>query len=321
MNRLIGLSFVSVLAAAPAANILKNPGFEDGLFCYSNWVWSATGKDFAGDFAFALSSDAHSGKRSLEMSCTGPDCKRASVFTHAIPTPPSQSYRLRVWAKCPRGTAARTNAVLTLEDSPGVNLQCTGKWEENELSFKVGPGAPPFKLYFTIEDGVKDGDWLRIDDIVLTYSNGKVPPAVLAKHAGVRDVTVSETHINVDGKPFIPLGFFGVPDSDLEMAAKTGANTIHELGPESSMGCFQTALPDNRDTAFDLGLNVIRDLSFTTRLLDASVFPAAITKYAPHRSQIAWMLSDEPDQSAVRWWYVPADSFNNASKALRQSSR
>src|ERR1700712_1263832 len=102
---IVMLSVISVLpSAADQANIINNGGFESGLLCYQNWIWSQTGIDFQGDYKFSLSGDAHSGERSLEISCMGTDCLRAAIFSNRIPTPLDQGYRLSMYSKCPANT-------------------------------------------------------------------------------------------------------------------------------------------------------------------------------------------------------------------------
>ena len=81
---LAGFHLFAAAAACQALNILNNGGFETGLMCYADWVWSNTGQDFKSDYKFLLSSDAHSGKYPLEIRCTGPDCLGGATAWKAI---------------------------------------------------------------------------------------------------------------------------------------------------------------------------------------------------------------------------------------------
>src|SRR5947208_1041851 len=133
----ISVSLLTVITSfAQQANILNNGGFETGLMCYQNWMWSTTGQDFKGDYKFSLSPDAHSGANSLEIACNGPDCSRAAIYSDWIPTTPGQAYKISLYAKCP----LNTNNFLYLSDSsvgPMTQyLSCTGNWTLNQLTFQ-----------------------------------------------------------------------------------------------------------------------------------------------------------------------------------------
>src|SRR5579862_3016829 len=103
MRRRFSVIPALLLAVLPSEadqpNFLNNGGFETGLMCYTNWTWSYTGVDFAGDYKFSLSTDAHSGAYSAEISCGGTDCQRAAIYSNTIPTAaPNLSYTLSLYA-------------------------------------------------------------------------------------------------------------------------------------------------------------------------------------------------------------------------------
>ncbi|MDP2996417.1 MAG: hypothetical protein Q8N47_02940 [Bryobacterales bacterium] len=75
---------IDVSTAAEPLNILNNGGFEYGLMCYGNWIWSQTGQDYKGDYQFLLSTDAHSGSYSVEIRCAGTDCEKAAIQPRII---------------------------------------------------------------------------------------------------------------------------------------------------------------------------------------------------------------------------------------------
>ena len=293
-------------SVADGVNILKNGGFETGLMCYTNWVWSQTGQDYVGDYKFALSSDAHSGAYSIEMSCAaGADCEKAAIDSDNIFTPPGQTYTLSLYSKCPTGQ-------LSLVYIPGMAnsdfygyLNCNGNWAFNTMTFTTGPSATDF--HFAVY--AYGAGWVRVDDIVLTYANGTVPQQTVF-HPGVRNVGISGQALTVDGAPYLALGFFDVGYGDLAAAAATGANTVQALEGAAGAGCFNTAAqPNYLDRAYDLGLGFVSESSTTARLGVPAIYSAVMPQFAPHLANIAWFMADEPDQANVAWYYIPAPTF------------
>jgi len=136
-----------VSTAVAQNNILNNGGFEYGLMCYSNWVWSQTGQIYKGDYRFLLSRDAHTGPYSLEIRCDGPDCLKAAIFLNKIPTPPGQSYSLSFYAKCFTGREAVFYVPNTSSGNLFEYLTCNGNWVRHSYTFRVGPTAADFYFY------------------------------------------------------------------------------------------------------------------------------------------------------------------------------
>lgn len=310
--------FLSVLLfigiPSNAQNILNNGGFESGLMCYSEWMWSNTGRDFAGDYSFSLSTDAHSGTYSLEISCGGSDCLKAAIISDYIPASPGQSYRMSLYAKCPAGGVADVYIPWTSTGGTTAFLKCDGNWDLNQFTFQTG--SAPGKLFYYIFD--RGSRFLRVDDVALTFGNGTAP-AYTPLHPGVRHTSISGQNVYVDGAPYLSLGFYGVLYGDLSQVAATGANTI--VGAvDSSADCYNTGQKSYLDTAYELGLNFLPESTTTARLRSPAVFPTVTQTFAPHLANIAWYLADEPDLSSIRWLYVPPATFVAESQAAKQKT-
>jgi hypothetical protein len=296
-------------------NILNNGGFESGLMCYTEWMWSYTGVNFAGDYHFSLSSDAHSGAYSFQISCGGSDCMKAAITSDYIPAPPNQSYLLSLYAKCPSGATATVYIPWTSTGGTTQYLNCNGNWNFNQVAFQTG-SAPGDLYYYIFDYGTQ---FLRVDDVVLTFGNGTAPQRTVL-HPGTRNARVSGQHLMVDGAPYLSLGFYNVPYNSLAQAAAVGAKTI--VGGEyGEADCYNTGQKGYLDTAYDLGLNFLPDSTTTARLGVPGVFPTVTQTFAPHLANIAWVLADEPDLAAIPWIYVPPATFIGESAAAKLDTR
>src|SRR5260370_743665 len=151
---------------------------------------------------------------------------------------------------------------------------------------------------------------LSSDDVVLTYADGSVPSQPVL-HDGTRNVTISGQTMRVDGAPYFARGFFDVGYDDLPLAAAAGANTVNASGGVVNVAanCFNTARQSYLDRAYELGLNFTPDSTSTARFGAPSVFPAALSQYAPPLANILWLLSDEPDVPSIPYLYIPAPTF------------
>jgi hypothetical protein len=134
-------------------------------------------------------------------------------------------------------------------------------------------------------------------------------------------VEISNQTVRVDGAPYLALGFFDVNYADLPQMAALGANTVFGLGGDQNAGCYNTPLEGYLDRAYDLGLNFVPDSSTTARLAAATVFPGVMQRFAPHLANIAWMLSDEPDQVSVPYWYIDPNTFLKESTATKTRTK
>jgi hypothetical protein len=301
-------------------NILTNSSFETGLMCYSAWVWTP-GDNFIGDYHFSLSPDSHSGNSSLEIACTGSNCVRAAIISQHIPAQNNQAYRLSVWAKCAPGSFNTIHVPATASGDITQFLTCDGAWHQNQLSFQTAADfqTGPLKGYMYFYLFNLDKAWLRVDDVVLTYGDGTAPvQAVL--HPGVRNTAISGQTLMVDGSPFLSLGFFDVPYSDLAQVAATGANTINGLGNYNAANCFNLGGVSYLDRIYELGMKFVPDSSSTSRLQNSASVSSAVAAYAPHLANIGWFLADEPDLAEVYWYYVPPSTFVTEGSAVKTST-
>lgn len=296
---------------ADQANILNNGGFETGLMCYQNWMWSQTGQDFKGDYKFNLSSDSHSGSRSLEIACAGADCLRAAVYSNKIPTTAGQAYKLSLYAKCP----ANSSNFIYIPNINSQNLICDGTWRLNQMSFQTPAGATNFFFYLFNAST----SWLRVDDVVLTYADGTAPPHTV-QYPGVRPVSISGQNVNVDGKPYLSLGFVNVSYNDLPVVAGLGANTVNGLESYSNADCFNAGPTSYLDRAFGLGLNFLPDSTTTARLANPSVFPTVIQTFAPHQAVLGWSIADEPDLIELPVTYISPATLTAEYAAIKSAT-
>ena len=305
MNRsLVYFLLVVLVIAFPTLaqnNILNNGGFENGLMCYTDWMWSLTGIDFKGDYKFSLSNDAHSGAYSLEINCAGTDCAKAAIISNLIPAPANQSYRISLYAKCPAGVIATVYIPGMANGDVTGFLTCDGNWDLNQFTFQTGISAG-YLYYYIFNYSLS---WLRVDDVVLTYGDGTAPQHTVV-HPGVRNVSISGQNVMVDGAPFLSLGFFDVGYNDLGKVAATGANTINALPTYNATDCFNTGQTSYLDRVYELGLNFFPDSSSTARLSQPAAFPTAVQTFAPHLANIGWFLSDEPDLQVPLEYIAPA---------------
>ena len=308
---LVYLLLLAIPSSLAQNNLLNNGGFETGLMCYTNWMWSVTGIDFKGDYHFSTSTDSHSGTYSAQIACGGSDCLRAAIISGRIPSPANQSYLLNVYAKCPTNNPGRSDYVYVLA-GPALNsetqvsfapLTCDGTWHANQIPFQ-NIAADGYVAFYLVNG---DTSWLLVDDVVLTYGDGTAPPHTVL-HGGVRNVSISGQNVMVDGAPYLSLGFFDVGYGDLAQVAATGANTIVGFPYYSAADCFNTGT-NYLDRAYDLGLNFVPDSSTTARLYQSSLLAPAAQTFAPHLANIGWFLSDEPDLVEVPWEYIPPSTF------------
>jgi hypothetical protein len=296
-------------------NIIGNGGFEFGLMCYGNWVWSKTGKDYVGDYRFHLSSDAHEGTHSLEIRCEGTDCgwpAKAAIVSNDIPSPHSQAYKLTVWTKCDAGKNAFFYTPNEAKGEFSKPLACTGAWATNQIDFtsSAKDDVIHYALYYA------DTGSLFVDDVVMTYADGSVPAHTVA-HPGTRSVSIAGNRVTVDGAPYLALGFYNVPYAALSEAQKMGTNTVTALGGELTADCFNTERGTYGDRAYELGIGTLPDSTTTARLAVADIYPAIMARFAPHLANVAWHLIDEPDQVAVPWYPLSAVDLIAAHDAMR----
>jgi hypothetical protein len=271
------------------------------MMCFGEYVQP----DGNGDYGFYLSSTAHSGKYSLEMRCIGPSCatdfnNRAFVITQGFHTPASKAYKLVAWSKCDAGADAFWYTESGAMQYMSQPLKCTGDWAENEIHFTTNDKGGDATFYFYNHSKGS----LFLDDLVLTYEDGTVPEHTV-KYPGTRSVVTKPDRLEVDGKPYLALGFFNVPYDELpKVAAMKGANVVTTLGSVAVADCFNTDRGPYADRAHELGLDVMPDTTTTARLSAPEVFPAVMDAFAPHLANIGFYLADEPDQAFYKYSLV-----------------
>ena len=295
----------------PTQNILANGGFESGLMCFSTNIWNTVNAPFASDYKFSLTKDSHSGANALEITCLTKLCEKAAIISSKIQTSGAQPYVLSVYSKCPAGRTAAVYVPGTQGGDTFVNLSCNGNWTPNTIKFTTGKAARDFFFYIYN----RDVEWLRLDDIVLTFADRPVPAANI-RHAGLRDVSISGSTLSVDGNPYFALGFFDVPYDALQQVADLGANTINGLGYSFPASCSNTGQPNYLDRAYELNLNFLPDSSSSARLASPDAMTAAARQFGTHLANIGWYLSDEPDQERVPAWFLGPEVLTAVYQAV-----
>ena len=313
-SAVISLSSVT----AVAGNILNNGDFSKGFSCYSAYEWSD-------NHQFLLSTNSRSGGHAAEIYCAN-NCSKAAIFpATGIPVMPGRSYAISLYTKCQPGSSGALYLPKTTTGNFLRGISCNGSWNQTKVTFT--PAAEDTTFSFSIyNEGA--GSFL-IDDIVLTYSDGTTPTPSIWIHPGTRNVSLSPTTVSVDGKPYLAMGFYGVPPSHYSTVASLGANTI--LVPPD---CFSTGGEDSLDLAYGLGLNVLPDFTMATRSgLDNGItksgpgsagtvtLPSAAMRFAPHLANIGTFLVDEPDQGAVNWYLISPLTLVSEALALRQHAK
>ncbi len=281
-------------------NILNNGGFEDGLMCYGQYEWAPNPSNVGTGYLFSLSTSAHSGSYALQMACTDvAQCgfpAKAAVEANGLLTSPNQTYNVEIWSSCEAGDNGFFYTPTVTSGSFTSAFACTGAWAKNTFTFTTDAtsDAVTYSLYYA---GTKT---LLLDDMVITLGDGSVPVQTI-KHPGDRSVHMQGSTYELDGAPFVPLGFYGIPQSALAQAKAAGANTAAWGDP----GCYNTGAERYADAAYEAGINVIAESSTTARAAVPAVFTQVMTDFSHHLSEIAWYLDDEPDLPASAVVYEP----------------
>ena len=300
-------------------NILTNGDFSLGLECWNQWSWSSGSN-------FSLSTDYHSAPWSGELKCASSSSKPESEYVSPdIPVTPGKSYFLSLWSKCAPGAKAIIYIQATTAPRGGIiedSLTCNGTWAQSKVTFTLVAGLSAF--HFNILNYSQD---LLIDDVVLTYSDGSVPVQTPSIHNGNRIVSVSENTVDVDGRPYLALGFVGTPQSAFTALRNMGGNTL--LGAQS---CFNVQGKGILDAAYEAGINVLPDSTKTAEshldnngMLGPSgsgglaSLPTIVSGIEAHLANIGWFLADEPDLAApsVYWGYIAPSMFIEEAAAVR----
>lgn len=317
-------SVVTLLAIVAASqggptNILTNGDFSKGLSCYTQTPVGYTAGDL-GDWLFYLSTDVDPGKLggySTEIFCPGPagDCSKAHFATERIPVDSGMTYKLTTTYKCGSGSTADIQVYSNGNGNMYIaeqGLTCDGTWR-----------TTPTALTFTPPDGFMEvsfddfgADFLKVDNIKLTYLNGSVPNQTVLYGGNPQRAVIpaGSTYVKVDGNPYLALGFYDVPGSvsSFQSARADGANTVTTAAaPVTPVDkCFntgQTSQQDYRDWAYLNHLNLLANSIYSVRTgYDNGtkgqngtgaehVMSSMISTYGTHFANIGWILSDEPD--------------------------
>jgi hypothetical protein len=286
----------SMIITTHPTNLLNNGGFELGTMCYGQYEWGTNPANVGTGYQFTLSTtDVHSGSYAAQIACVNAsDCgypaKAALTVSPSFHTPVSQAYRVSVYTKCASGDDAYFYTPNAGGSTQTWSFACNGSWAETQFSF-TSDATDDYIYYALYYAG--SGTFL-IDDLVITYGDGTVPAQTI-KHAGERSVGVSSAVYEVDGKPFIPLGFYQIAAEQIPAAQAMGVNVVAWGDP----GCFNTDAPVFADVAYEAGINILPESSSTARAGNPAVFPDVMHAFGRHLADIAWYLDDEPDQSAV----------------------
>lgn len=106
-------------------------------------------------------------------------------------------------------------------------------------------------------------------------------------------VVYSQTQSTVNGKPFIPLGIYGVNPPDMPCAAELGFNLVQSYQFFGMSGEEQNKY---LDTAKENGLMVFASLNGTQKLTEEHIakIKATVMAHKDHPALYAWYLADEP---------------------------
>ena len=301
-----------------ATNILNNGGFELGAMCYGQYEWGSNPSNVGTGYAFSLSTtDVHSGTYAAQIACVNAsDCgfpaKAALQVSPSLHTPHSQAYKVSAYTKCLTGDLAYFYTPNAAAGTTIPNFTCNGAWAANEFTFTST--ATDDYIYYALYYAGK-GTFL-IDDVVITYGNGSVPPQTI-KHPGSRATSVTSDAYLVDGKPYLPLGFYQIPAEQLSAAKAMGVNAVAWGDP----GCFNTDAPVYADVAYEAGIGLIPESSTTARMGVASVFPGIMKQLGSHLADIAWYLDDEPDITNIVYQPITPTTLGAEYQAIQGASK
>ncbi len=164
------LLFFSGATFIHAENLLKNPGFEEGL---ANWVVTPSGSP-----RIACSEEAASiGKMGLRCGAVDSDA-RASVSTEKFPVQAGQIYRATFWGRAV-GPSSNLTVLLVFTDDKGKAIPAAntpGYWPgstvggDDAFEQSILQGAAPEGAAFvsvTMTFRGKGKDWVDVDDFSL----------------------------------------------------------------------------------------------------------------------------------------------------------
>lgn len=110
---------------------------------------------------------------------------------------------------------------------------------------------------------------------------------------GGSQVTYCQTQSTVNGKPFIPLGIYGVNTGDMPVVREIGFNLVQSY---QFFGMNEEEQKAYLDTAQENGLMVFAGLNGTSELTDEYIakMKQTVLTHKTHPALYAWYLADEP---------------------------
>jgi len=283
-------------------NLIQNPSFEMGFENWGSW-----GEWDGGQYTFGSGSgaDAHSGDASAAIICQKPG--RGGIFTAPIKLPAPGTYRARLYVKGKDG--ARFRAYAANGELEGAEeLEAPDRWTEVKCQVRVTDPSQPLRLYvFNVGTGI-----LYVDDIALlppvgVQASRAVAPAIKSKPP---KITLEGDVLQVNGRPFFPVGMYGVTDPKAQLAG-----TAFNLVTGDATGSSDRAYLDSCAEAGVFSWVNLTGLMRSHLPWKASEIAAKVKN---HPAVLGWYLCDEPDHSV---WNVPPPDLRLAKKVIAKEDK
>jgi len=276
--------------AEVAGNILSNSDFELGLQGWGSWgTWDGGKYSFGsgrGDYA-------RTGSASAEITCEKRG--RGGIFTSPMPVKRGQTYKLTLWAR------GKGGAILQLTTAGRVG-PVPERWKKYE--FNIPMNGNTYRLYIY---NVGTGS-LFVDTVSLVPPGGASSGTARAADEKPSKVTVRGDRTFVNGKPFFPIGIYGVSDPKADLAG-TGMNFAIGGATGGSADKWYTACRK-------AGVMTIANLTGLLRGHLPHQAPAATARMKGRAALLGYYICDEPDHGA---WNVPPPEIRQAHHMLKES--
>jgi hypothetical protein len=285
-----------------AGNLVQNPSFEQGMEQWGSWgAWDG------GAYIFGSGSgpDAHTGGASAAIICQKPG--RGGIYTDPIRLPAAGTYQVSLFVKGKDGARFRTSAANG-QVVGAREFDVPGTWTEVTYQVKADDPAKEFRLYvYNVGTGT-----LFVDDVALLPPAGA--PRQTEKRAQVARkapaISIEGEVMKVDGKPFFPIGIYGVSDPKAQLAG-TAFNLVTG-GATSSTGVSYL------DACAEAGVYSWVSLTGLMRAHLPWQAPDIVSPVVDHPAVIGWYLCDEPDHGG---WNVPPPELRLGKKLIAGSDK
>ena len=272
-------------------NILQNPDFEMGLQGWGSW-----GQWDGGQYSFGTGRGefAHTGAASAEIACE--KVGRGGIFSP--PLKPPATCKLTFWA---RGAGGAKIRVSVTKGGISRTIDVPEEWTRYEFDTQVSDGS---RLYFC---NVGAGS-LYVDTVSLVPPGGAADaddPAVSERPSKV--ITKGDRTF-VNGRPFFPIGIYGVRDPEKEFAG-TGFNFAFGSATSGSPAEWYTLCRE-------AGVMTVANLTGLMRGHMPEQAPAAISAVKRRSSLFGYYICDEPDHGA---WNVTPPEIRAAHYLLKEA--